>query len=71
MELISFIIYRITEQSLNYLNLFQYYYINTSEIPGELSRVNMISSHVTITCYFTHENIVIFASEKITIAMVT
>ena len=29
------------------------YYINTSEILGELSRVNMISSHVKITCYFT------------------
>ena len=28
-----------------------YYYINTSEIPGELSRVNMISSHVKITCF--------------------
>ena len=26
------------------INLF--YYINTSEIPGERSRVNMISSHV-------------------------
>ena len=28
------------------------YYINTNEIPGELSRENMISSHVKITCYF-------------------
>ena len=27
-------------------------YINTSEIPGELSRINMISSHVKITCHF-------------------
>ena len=27
------------------------YYINSSEIPGELSREN-ISSHVKITCYF-------------------
>ena len=27
------------------------YYINTNEIPGELSRKNMISSHVKITCY--------------------
>ena len=27
------------------------YYINTNEIPGELSRENMISSHVEITCY--------------------
>ena len=29
-----------------------YYYINTNEIPGELSRENMISSHMKITCYF-------------------
>ena len=27
------------------------HYINTSEIPGELSCENMISSHVKITCY--------------------
>ena len=27
------------------------YYINTNEIPGELSRENMMSSHVKITCY--------------------
>ena len=27
------------------------YYINTNEIPGELSRENLISSHVKITCY--------------------
>ena len=27
------------------------YYINTSEIPSELSRKNFISSHVKITCY--------------------
>ena len=27
------------------------YYINTSEIPNELSRENFISSHVKITCY--------------------
>ena len=27
-------------------------YINTNERPGELSRENMISSHVKITCYF-------------------
>ena len=26
-------------------------YTNTNEIPGELSRENMISSHVKITCY--------------------
>ena len=28
------------------------YYTNTNERPGELSRENMISSHVKITCYF-------------------
>ena len=28
-----------------------FYYINTNEIPGDLSRENMISSHVKITCY--------------------
>ena len=33
------------------LERIQYYYINTNEIPGELSRENMISSHVKITCY--------------------
>ena len=27
------------------------YYINTNEIPGELSHENLISSHVKITCY--------------------
>ena len=27
------------------------YNINTNEIPGELSRENMISSHVKIACY--------------------
>ena len=27
------------------------YYINTNEIPGELSRENIKSSHVKITCY--------------------
>ena len=27
------------------------YYINTSEIPSELSRENFISSHVKVTCY--------------------
>ena len=36
------------------------YYINTSEIPGELSHVN-ISSHVEITCSFTRENIMLFS----------
>ena len=28
-----------------------FYYINTNEIPSELSRENLISSHVKITCY--------------------
>ena len=36
-----------------------HYYINTNEIPGELSRENMISSHVKFTC------------ENITVAMAT
>ena len=33
------------------IKLITIYYINTNEIPGELSRENMISSHVKITCY--------------------
>ena len=37
------------------LNKFNYC-INTSEIPVELSGVHMISSHMKITCNFTHEN---------------
>ena len=28
-----------------------FYYINTNEISGELSRENLISSRVKITCY--------------------
>ena len=28
-----------------------FYYINTNEIPSELSRENLISSHVKIACY--------------------
>ena len=28
-----------------------YHYINTNEIPSELSRENLISSHLKITCY--------------------
>ena len=47
------------------------YYINTSEIPGELSRGNMISSHVIITRYFTRENIMFSQVFKITIAIAT
>ena len=39
------------------------YYINTSEIPSELSRENLVSSRVKIRCIFTRE--------KITVAMVT
>ena len=49
------------------------YYINTSEIPGELSRENMMPSHVTktpllygyvINCAFRSEN------EKVWISLV-
>ena len=40
------------------------YCINTSEIPGKLSHVNMISSHVKITCYFTRENNMLFSQMK-------
>ena len=29
-----------------------FYFINASEIPGELSRENMIPAHMKITCYF-------------------
>ena len=35
------------------------YYINTNEIPGELSRENMISLHVKIS-----ENIMLFSHVK-------
>ena len=28
---------------------YEFYYINTNEIPGELSHVNLISSHVKIS----------------------
>ena len=38
---------------MQYVNI---YYINTTEIPGELLHINMISSHVTKTCYLRHEN---------------
>ena len=37
---------------LNFCLVIICYYINISEIPGELSHENMISSHVKITCYF-------------------
>ena len=36
------------------------YCINSSEIPGELSRINMISKHVKVTCNFTRENKTLF-----------
>ena len=36
--------------SLIFLSIFNYY-INTNEVPGELSRENLVSSHVKITCY--------------------
>ena len=35
------------------------YYINTNEIPGELSRENLISSLVKINVIFTCENITV------------
>ena len=65
----------LTERSLyqtkNQLQLYQRSIVTTfiGEIPSELSRLNMISLHVKITCYFTREN-VIFSSEKTTIAIV-
>ena len=37
--------------SFNYIDYIFLYYINTSEIPSELSCENFISSHVKITCY--------------------
>ena len=42
-----------TKTRLNWVrqNWSRNYYINTSEIPSELSRENFISSHVKITCY--------------------
>ena len=33
------------------------YYVNANEIPGELSRENMISSHVKIACYLQYNTI--------------
>ena len=33
----------------NFLSKMMFYYINTNEIPGELSRENLISSHVKIS----------------------
>ena len=32
-------------------NITIFYYINTNEIPGDLSRENLISSHLKIACY--------------------
>ena len=37
-------------QKNNYIYIY-IYYINSSEIPSELSRENFVSSHVKITCY--------------------
>ena len=33
---------------------YMFYYINSSEMPGELSSENMISSHVKILTYYLH-----------------
>ena len=41
--------YKVTIIAMQSNNWF--YYINTNEIPGELWRENLISSHVKITCY--------------------
>ena len=41
--------YKVTIIAMQSNNWF--YYINTNEIPGELSCGNLISSHVKITCY--------------------
>ena len=43
-------------------------YINPSEIPGELSRVNVICSHLKMTWYFARENnmFFFFRSDQIT-----
>ena len=38
--------------SLIFFSIFNYY-INTKEVAGELSRENLVSSHVKITCYLT------------------
>ena len=43
---VSLVLY--TKENIQEIN---FYYINTNEIPGELSRENLISSHVKITCY--------------------
>ena len=49
---LSVFIYEVNKTSfrLRWLNRV-IYYINTNEIPSELSRENFISSHVKITCY--------------------
>ena len=38
----------ILRQNEGVIRRLSYYYINTNEIPGELSRENMISSHVNM-----------------------
>ena len=38
-------------EALDFRVIIHVYYINTNGIPGELSRENLISSHVKITCY--------------------
>ena len=41
----------------SYMSCIRFYYINTSEIPGEHSRVNMKSSQLKIACYFRKKKI--------------
>ena len=45
---LNFFVARITTININNNSI---YYINNSEIPGELSRENVISSHVKLTRY--------------------
>ncbi len=43
---------RVASTEIHIITYSTYYYINISEIPGNLSREKIISSHVKITCYF-------------------
>ena len=46
---ILFVVFTWPRICFHRINLF--YYINTNEIPGKLTRENLISSHVKMTCY--------------------
>ena len=43
------IVSRVERATVLYISNNLFYYINTNEIPGELSRENLISSHVKIS----------------------